>query len=77
MMMIESGLRNEIARAALAYDLRFKITSELMETYLTPTYFELRQRHPELCFTEFVEELVKVRAAERKRLAHGGFGNRN
>jgi len=70
-MMVESGLRSEIATVALAYDLRFKITNELMETYLSPTYFDLRQRHPELCFTEFVEELVKVRAEERERLAHG------
>ncbi len=43
-MMIKSGLNCEIARAALGYDLRFKITNELMETYLTPTYLELRQR---------------------------------
>ena len=70
-MMIESGLRSEIVRAALGYDLRFKITNELMETYLTPTYLDLRQRHPELCFTEFVEELVRVRAEERERLASG------
>jgi hypothetical protein len=34
-MMIESGLRSEIVRAALGYDLRLKITNELMETYLT------------------------------------------
>jgi hypothetical protein len=67
--MMEATLRSEIAKVALGYDLRFKITNELMESYLTPTYFELRGRHPELRFVEFVGELVKVRAKERKRLA--------
>jgi hypothetical protein len=37
--MMESGLRSEIAKVALGYDLKFKITNELMESYLTPTYF--------------------------------------
>jgi hypothetical protein len=72
--MMESGLRSEIAKVALGYDLRFKITNELMENYLTPTYFDLRKRFPELRFVEFVGELVEVRANERKRLAERQSG---
>ena len=67
-MMMESALRSEITKVALGYDLRFKITNDLMESYLTPTYFGLRKRFPELCFTEFVSELVKVRAQERENV---------
>ena len=67
--MMETALRSEIAKVALGYDLRFKITNELMESYLTPTYFNLRKRFPELRFVEFVGELVEVRAEERKRLS--------
>jgi len=69
-MTIESGLRAEIEKVALGYDLRFKITNELMESYLTPSYFDLRRQYPGLCFVEFVSELVKVRADKRERLTH-------
>ena len=37
-----------------------------MADYLTPAYFGLRRRHPDLSFVEFVDELVKFRAEERR-----------
>ncbi|HXJ89172.1 MAG TPA: hypothetical protein VMS18_20310 [Candidatus Binatia bacterium] len=43
---METARRSEITKAVLGYDLRFKITNELMESYLTPTYFDLRRRFP-------------------------------
>jgi len=46
--VISTRTAQGIARAALGYELRFKITNELMESYLTPTYLRLRQRPPDL-----------------------------
>ena len=66
--MMESVLRSEIRTVALGYDLRYKITNDLMEEYLRPAYLELRRKHPDLNFVEFVDEVVKVRANERKRI---------
>lgn len=63
--MMETALRSEIEKVALGYDLKYKITDELMGAYLTPAYLNLRRSHPGLCFVEFVDELVKVRAQER------------
>jgi hypothetical protein len=66
---MESALRSEVAKVALGYDLRYKITNDLMEEYLSPAYLELRRKHPDLNFVEFVDEVVNVRAQERQRLA--------
>jgi hypothetical protein len=37
-----------------------------METYLAPEYVQLKKRHPELRFEEFIKEVVEVREQARK-----------
>jgi len=64
--MMNSALRAEIKQIALGYDLRYKITNDLMQEYLSPAYSDLRHKHPNLHFVEFVDELVKFRAEERR-----------
>jgi len=64
--MMNSALRAEIKQVALGYDLRYKITNDLMQEYLSPAYLDLRRKHPHLNFVEFVDELVKFRAEERQ-----------
>ena len=64
--MMRTPLRNEIRTVALRYDLRYKITNDRMEEYLRPAYFELREKHPELNFMAFIDEVVKIRAEERR-----------
>jgi hypothetical protein len=62
-------VKTEIRELALGYDLKYGINPHLMGTYLTPAYLQLRRRHSELHFVEFIEELVRVREQARKRAA--------
>jgi hypothetical protein len=62
-------VKTEIREVALGYGLEYRINPHLMGTYLTPAYLELRRRHSELRFVEFIEELVKVREQARERAA--------
>ena len=68
---MDGTLKAEIGDLALGYDLKYKINPHLMATYLTPAYLQLRRRHSELHFVEFIEELVKVRAQARKSAERG------
>jgi hypothetical protein len=62
-------VKTEIRALALGYDLKYGINPHLMGTYLSPAYLQLRRRHSELRFVEFIEELVKVREQARSRAA--------
>jgi predicted solute-binding protein len=70
-MAMDETVKTEIRELALGYDLKYGINPHLMGTYLTPAYFQLRQRHEELHFAEFIEEVVKVRAKARNRVREG------
>jgi hypothetical protein len=63
---MDETVKTEIGKLALGYDLKYKINPHLMTTYLAPEYLQLRRRHSELHFVEFIEELVRVRAQARK-----------
>jgi len=65
--MMEPNLSNGIKEVALGYGLEYKISDRRMREYLAPTYLILRHNHPELRFTAFISEVVKVRAEERKK----------
>jgi hypothetical protein len=65
-MVMDETVKTEIGKIALGYDLKYKISNMRMETYLAPEYLQLRRRHSELNFVEFIDELVKVRAEARK-----------
>jgi hypothetical protein len=58
-------VKTEIRKIALGCDLKYKISNMRMEAYLIPEYLQLRRRHSELHFVEFIDELVKVRAVAR------------
>lgn len=64
--IMDETLKAEIGKIALGYDLKYKISNMRMETYLAPAYAQLKKRHPELHYEEFIEELVKVRAHARE-----------
>ena len=66
-VMMEPKLSNGIKEVALGYGLEYKISDRRMREYLAPTYLILRHNHPELRFTAFISEVVKVRAEERKK----------
>jgi hypothetical protein len=68
---MDDTVKIAIRQLALGYDLKYGINPHLMGTYLTPVYVQLRRRHSELHFVEFIEELVKVRAEARKRAGEG------
>jgi hypothetical protein len=71
-MVMDETVKTEIGKLALGYDLKHKINPYLMGTYLTPAYLQLRRRHSELHFVEFIEELVQVREQARKRTTCAG-----
>jgi len=50
----------------LGFDLKYKISNMRMEAYIAPEYLQLRRRHAELHFVEFIDEMVKVRAEARQ-----------
>jgi len=66
---MDETVKTEIRKIALGYDLKYKISNMRMETYLAPEYLQMKRRYSELCFVEFIDELVKVRADARKRVA--------
>jgi len=64
---MDETLKTEIGELALGYDLKYKINPHLMAAYLAPAYRQLRRRHSELHFVQFIEEVVSVRAQARGR----------
>jgi len=63
---MDETLKTEITKIALGYGLQYKISNMRMETYLAPEYGQLKKRHPELHYEEFIEELTKAREQARK-----------
>jgi hypothetical protein len=63
---MDGTMKTEIREKALGYPLKYRSNNHLMKSYLAPAYLQLRQRHPELRYEEFIEELVKVREQARK-----------
>jgi CheY-like chemotaxis protein len=63
---MDEAAKTEVRKIALGFDLKYKISNMRMETYIAPEYLQLRRRHSELHFVEFMDEVVKVRADAQK-----------
>jgi hypothetical protein len=68
---MDNLVKTEIRNIALGFDLKYKISNMRMETYLAPAYADLKRRHSELRFEEFISEIVQVREEGRKRAGTG------
>jgi CheY-like chemotaxis protein len=64
---MDEAVKTEVRKIALGFDLKYKISNMRMETYIAPEYLQLRRRHSELHFVEFIDEVVKVRAEARTK----------
>jgi len=63
---MDEPVKTEVRKIALGYDLKYKISNMRMETYLAPEYAQLKRRHPELRFEEFIKEVIEDREQARK-----------
>jgi hypothetical protein len=77
---MDATAKNEIKKTALGYSLDLKITEVLTYTYLAPAYRQLREKHADLNFKDFMDEVVRIRRETRKlpfreaaiEIAHAG-----
>ncbi|MGP8143061.1 MAG: hypothetical protein ACLQBU_14395 [Terriglobales bacterium] len=64
---MDDTVKTEIGEIALGFDLKYKISNMRMATYLAPAYVQLKGRHSELRFEEFINEVIKIREQGRKK----------
>jgi len=64
---MDDTVKAEIQEIALGFDPEYMFNEAWMEEYLAPKYAQLKRRHPELQYAEFIEELTKAREQARKR----------